>query len=690
MGKIPDGAGARSFEAAHFGSDYERYAALVLSRTPRLGPAVLARLFADWERRDLLALPPRAATASSRRLDPDETEATAHALRDREAELDALGGFRAPVFRNVDALGERLGLDATERAIAAFAVIATGVECLRDAVSVLSEPLHDSTAAAVMLGALLDRPAADVLRALGREAALARTDLVRLGLHDDEDPRLLKTRDGLAGILFDAFDAPARLFDQFARSVRAAALARADFAHLERDVAILCALMAGAARERAAGVNVLLYGPPGTGKTELARVLAAEAGVALHEVRHSSDGGHDLTRGRYSQVVVAQRLLAPIRGIALLFDEAEDLLPADGPPERRLGKAAFNALLESNPVPMIWIANEIGQIDPAYLRRFAFVLEVRAPSRAVRRRIAARAFGDLVPDAAWLDRVADQEGAAPGQIAQAARVARLAAGADAAAAAERALRNGILALGRRPMTETEPATSFDLAYVNCGADARALVAGLAARPCGAILFHGPPGTGKSALARHLARAADRPLVVKRASDLLSPWVGECERNLARAFADAAEEGAVLLLDEAESFLADRRAARARWELTETNELLTQMEQFAGLFVCTTNMVERLDPAALRRFALKVRFDFLRVEQARGLLAATLEALGVAHADAARAAEGLRIERLTPGDFAAVARRYRVLGETPGAEAFVAALREEVELKGDGGVARIGF
>jgi hypothetical protein len=54
------------------------------------------------------------------------------------------------------------------------------------------------------------------------------------------------------------------------------------------------------------------------------------------------------------------------------------------------------------------------------------------------------------------------------------------------------------------------------------------------------------------------------------------------------------------------------------------------------------------------------------------------------------AEALRIERLTPGNFAALARRFRMIGETPDAAAFVASLREEVDLKGEGAAQRIGF
>ena len=62
--------------------------------------------------------------------------------------------------------------------------------------------------------------------------------------------------------------------------------------------------------------------------------------------------------------------------------------------------------------------------------------------------------------------------------------------------------------------------------------------------------------------------------------------------------------AVLILDEAASFLADRRDARANWEITQVNELLTQMEAHNGVFICTTNLMERLDPASLRRFVFR--------------------------------------------------------------------------------------
>ena len=80
------------------------------------------------------------------------------------------------------------------------------------------------------------------------------------------------------------------------------------------------------------------------------------------------------------------------------------------------------------------------------------------------------------------------------------------------------------------------------------------------------------------------------------------------------FAAARQQNAVLVLDEADSFLSDRRGARQSWEVTQVNELLTQMEAFDGIFICTTNLMEKLDPASLRRFAFKVRFDPMTPDQ----------------------------------------------------------------------------
>ena len=146
-------------------------------------------------------------------------------------------------------------------------------------------------------------------------------------------------------------------------------------------------------------------------------------------------------------------------------------------------------------------------------------------------------------------------------------------------------------------------------------------------------------------------------MVKRVSDLVSPYVGTTEQNLAQAFDRAQQEQAVLLLDEVDSFLQDRRKARQSWEVTAVNEMLTQMESYRGLFIASTNLMSDLDEASLRRFDLKVHFGYLKTAQVQALFSAHLKALGLK--DPQHAAARLRGETcLTPGDFAAVARRGR--------------------------------
>lgn len=102
-------------------------------------------------------------------------------------------------------------------------------------------------------------------------------------------------------------------------------------------------------------------------------------------------------------------------------------------------------------------------------------------------------------------------------------------------------------------------------------------------------------------------------MVKRVSDLVSPYVGTTEQNLAQAFDRAQQEDAVLLLDEVDK-LQDRRKARQSWGVTAVNEMLTQMESYRGLFIASTNLMSDLDEASLRRFDLKVHFGYLKALQ----------------------------------------------------------------------------
>jgi SpoVK/Ycf46/Vps4 family AAA+-type ATPase len=237
-------------------------------------------------------------------------------------------------------------------------------------------------------------------------------------------------------------------------------------------------------------------------------------------------------------------------------------------------------------------------------------------------------------------------------------------------------------------------------------DLTALCQGLAQSRSGRLCLYGPPGTGKTATAHWLAESIGVPVHSVRASDLLGPYVGMSERAIAQAFAQARTDGALLLIDEADSFLQERRKAERSWEVTLVNEMLTQVESFVGLLVVSTNLIDGFDQAALRRFDAKVPFGYLLPGQVEALLQRHLRALGfeaAAEAGAGGAVVGgvsdggfsLAARRLralpnvTPGDFAAVARRHR-FAAFKDAAGFAHAVEEECALKKDGLKRAIGF
>ena len=167
---------------------------------------------------------------------------------------------------------------------------------------------------------------------------------------------------------------------------------------------------------------------------------------------------------------------------------------------------------------------------------------------------------------------------------------------------------------------------------------------------------------------------------KRASDLLSPFVGGTEANIAAAFGEAREAGSVLLFDEADSLLLDRTDAQRSWEISQVNELLTWMDRHPLPFIAATNYPQRLDPAALRRFVFKIELRALSEAAAR-------RAFERFFGQPAPAGLG-EVGGLTPGDFAVVKRQLRYR-EAAGPGEILALLEAETKAKPER-VVKIGF
>jgi len=638
-----------------------------------------------------------------------------------------LGKSRIRLSENIDMLSRVLGLGECERAILLHASLC---KYQRDLRPVLVDCKAASAQEAYgMLAQVLGQNAAQVAAALrvgGRleSLGLIETPIAEHAITDLGD--LMRVSDKLLAVLTADYETEGAMMAAFTRPAGTTALTADDFPHVDEDARYLVALLRSAAQQGEKGVNVLLYGPPGTGKTELAKLLAQRAGCELYEVDCLDRDGNSLSgKERYRSLQVSQAFLRGRPQAAILFDEVEDVFPPISEQVLNLfgaddargaavnGKAWVNQTLEQNPVPTIWVSNSIGQIDPAYRRRFQFHLELANPPQGVRENIARKHLGELGVSEAFIGRIAARKQATPAQIQSAARFARLTRGAlddPVESLIERQLERADKALGNTPSLGDfrESPTHYDLSLLNVETrhPVERIVASLQARPRATLCFYGLPGTGKTALGEHIARSLEKPLMIKRASDLMSKYVGETEQQMAQMFAEARREQAVLLLDEADSFLQNRQMAVRNYEVSEVNEMLQGMERFDGIFICTTNLFDRIDEAALRRFAFKLRFLPLRPDQRLRMFA--IEAMGVparppadpavaAHDDdgdhdrgndpSARVPQALaqrlaRLELLTPGDFAVVKRQAALLGEDPSPEEFVEQLEREHRAKPD--------
>lgn len=126
------------------------------------------------------------------------------------------------------------------------------------------------------------------------------------------------------------------------------------------------------------------------------------------------------------------------------------------------------------------------------------------------------------------------------------------------------------------------------------------------------LFAGESGTGKTMAAEVLATELDLDLYRIDLSAVVSKYIGETEKNLAKVFDAAEQGGAILFFDEADALFGKRsevKDAHDRYANIEINYLLQRMEAFGGLAILASNMKSALDPAFVRRLRFILSFSY---------------------------------------------------------------------------------
>jgi SpoVK/Ycf46/Vps4 family AAA+-type ATPase len=376
--------------------------------------------------------------------------------------------------------------------------------------------------------------------------------------------------------------------------------------------------------------HILLHGEAGSGKTEFAKSVGKECGKPVHFVKHESTSEKSNKR---IALQVADRTIDPGKSIVVV-DEADWLINTwriFAHTKEPLDKEWLNAFMDNSSAQFIWVTNDVDFIDSSVLRRFTYHIHFRKFTRTQREKAWRRAIKGHPQQSFFTDEVVDYLAGKYDVNVSGIHLAlevlsRL--GFESNKCDPEILKGyieDILSNHKKLIDGTIKSNSspvpkqYDLDALHVDTDIHEFIrsfeeyyrlseSGNEFSGDGfTALFWGMTGTGKTEFAKYVAYRLKREIYSKRVSDLLSPYIGMTEKNIRDAFNEAEENKAILLLDEADSLFINRENALQSWEISQTNELLTQMNSYQGALICCTNLLDILDNASIRRFDWKIEF-----------------------------------------------------------------------------------
>jgi AAA+ superfamily predicted ATPase len=591
------------------------------------------------------------------------------------------------IWQNIKWLSERLDLNSDEQSLVTLSVCMFECPVVGDALRQIAT--ESVTGSYRKLAHLLDIPESRSRPMLSRNGKLKRLGF----LHAKQESPIFNLYDVIkpTEILTETLCLPHpsadAMFQNFAKKEPNTAFTKSDFNHLTVEWEILTRTISSTVRTNAEGINILLYGTTGAGKTELARALVQSIGLSLFAVSHEKQDGRTATGNeRLASYQVTQQMLAKHGNAVVMFDEAEDVLVHESflhqdDSSIDYSKAWMNHLLESNPVPTIWIANRVDQADPAYRRRFDVVLKLNALPTASRLRLVTEkllrhalsetlqnelaALPHLLPyHVDTLDRVLwhvrhDADGTpmktSPDQVAG----IWLRENAELFNASPRLFTPYVDGSAEELATYRFP---FDWKHIGISEENRIWMARLLecrTPPGYAMLLVGPSGAGKSTFADKLAAHFDVPIVSRSIVDLLSWQLGATERHLRALFLYAQQTESVLLLEDVDAYrlvLQQSSFEGPHIEQSIKRTLLSCLSQYDGTCIATARDMRMVDDDLMRRFHACINLGCLSKNQNGTAFAqlCTTEALNsqpLVHAS-------LEMLHVFPGDYVDALTRYR--------------------------------